>query len=81
MSLDTIRQLDSPACLDVFISKWAALSTCQKDINGLQIGELKKLHIGQSLDLFWTSNVQCPTFEEYYKMVDYSTYFYSLSEE
>lgn len=50
----------------------------ERELNAVQIGELKKLHIGQSLDLFWTSNVQCPTFEEYYKMVDYSTYFYRL---
>ncbi|EEA28951.1 geranylgeranyl pyrophosphate synthase, putative [Talaromyces marneffei ATCC 18224] len=37
------------------------------------IEELKRLHIGQSLDLYWTANVQCPSLEEYLKMVDHKT--------
>ncbi|KAF3400488.1 Ophiobolin F synthase [Talaromyces pinophilus] len=37
------------------------------------IDELKRLHIGQSLDLYWTANVQCPSLEEYLRMVDYKT--------
>lgn len=38
------------------------------------LDELKRLHIGQSLDLYWTANVQCPSLEEYLKMVDYSMF-------
>jgi geranylgeranyl pyrophosphate synthase len=36
--------------------------------------ELRLLHIGQSLDLHWTSQVRCPSTAEYMKMVDYSEF-------
>ncbi|KAI3329071.1 putative geranylgeranyl diphosphate synthase [Xylariaceae sp. AK1471] len=37
------------------------------------IEELKHLHIGQSLDIHWTSNLICPSVEEYFKMVECKT--------
>ncbi|RDW88454.1 fusicoccadiene synthase [Coleophoma cylindrospora] len=39
----------------------------------IYIDELRYLHIGQSLDLFWTNHVKAPTAEEYMTMVDYKT--------
>ncbi|CAI7646058.1 unnamed protein product [Penicillium glandicola] len=35
--------------------------------------ELKNLYIGQSLDLHWTTNVICPTVDEYFHMVEHKT--------
>lgn len=35
--------------------------------------QLKRLHIGQSLDLDWTNRVACPTIAEYIDMVDHKT--------
>jgi geranylgeranyl pyrophosphate synthase len=35
--------------------------------------EMKNLYAGQSLDLYWTYNVVCPSLPEYLKMVDKST--------
>ena len=34
--------------------------------------EMRKLYSGQSLDLYWTYNVVCPSLPEYLKMVDNS---------
>jgi geranylgeranyl pyrophosphate synthase len=34
--------------------------------------ELRLLHVGQSLDLHWTSQVKCPSMAEYMKMIDCS---------
>jgi hypothetical protein len=39
---------------------------------GVYAEELRLLHIGQSLDLHWTSQVKCPSMAEYMKMIDYS---------
>ncbi|KAK6527920.1 hypothetical protein TWF281_009181 [Arthrobotrys megalospora] len=35
--------------------------------------ELRRLHIGQSLDLHWTFHAQCPTEQEYMQMIDGKT--------
>ena len=35
--------------------------------------QLKRLHIGQSLDLHWTNHVSCPSTAEYIDMVDHKT--------
>lgn len=35
--------------------------------------QLRRLHIGQSMDLYWTRHVACPTVSEYVDMVDYKT--------
>ncbi|KAF9889737.1 hypothetical protein FE257_007043 [Aspergillus nanangensis] len=35
--------------------------------------ELKNLYIGQSLDLYWTNNVICPSVNEYFRMVENKT--------
>lgn len=37
------------------------------------LDEMRNLYIGQSLDLYWTYNVECPTVEEHLKMVDNSS--------
>ncbi|EPE34883.1 Terpenoid synthase [Glarea lozoyensis ATCC 20868] len=37
------------------------------------VTELKDLHRGQSMDLYWTHTVSCPTEEEYYRMIDHKT--------
>ncbi|RMD43624.1 hypothetical protein DV735_g1542, partial [Chaetothyriales sp. CBS 134920] len=37
------------------------------------IEELKNLHIGQSLDLHWTNNAICPSFEEFFQMAEHKT--------
>jgi geranylgeranyl pyrophosphate synthase len=39
---------------------------------GVYAEELRLLHIGQSLDLHWTSQVKCPSMAEYMKMIDCS---------
>lgn len=39
---------------------------------GVYAEELRLLHIGQSLDLHWTSRARCPSRAEYMKMIDYS---------
>ncbi len=36
------------------------------------IEESKALYIGQSLDLHWTTNLECPSIEEYIKVLDAS---------
>jgi geranylgeranyl pyrophosphate synthase len=36
--------------------------------------ELKSLYVGQSLDLHWTSNLICPSVEQYLQMVENSTF-------
>lgn len=35
--------------------------------------QLRRLHIGQSMDLYWTRHVTCPTVAEYIDMVDHKT--------
>ncbi|KAJ5808864.1 geranylgeranyl diphosphate synthase [Penicillium riverlandense] len=35
--------------------------------------ELKNLYVGQSLDLYWTNNVICPSVNEYFRMVEHKT--------
>lgn len=37
------------------------------------IEEMQQLYVGQSYDLYWTYNVQCPSMWEYLKMVDKKT--------
>ncbi|KAI9891309.1 MAG: hypothetical protein M1814_002822 [Vezdaea aestivalis] len=37
------------------------------------IEEMKNLYVGQSFDLYWTYNVECPSVAEYLKMVDNKT--------
>ena len=39
----------------------------------MHVDELRNLYIGQSFDLYWTYNVECPTVEEHLKMIDNST--------
>lgn len=34
--------------------------------------ELKNLYVGQSMDLYWTANMVCPTVNEYFKMIEHS---------
>jgi geranylgeranyl pyrophosphate synthase len=36
------------------------------------IEESKALYIGQSLDLHWTTNLECPSIKEYIKVLDAS---------
>jgi hypothetical protein len=36
--------------------------------------ELHRLHVGQSLDLYWTSQVTCPSISEYIGMIDNSKF-------
>ncbi|KAK8047539.1 geranylgeranyl pyrophosphate synthase [Apiospora saccharicola] len=36
-------------------------------------GELERLYVGQSLDLHWTSNLICPSIEQYLEMIEYKT--------
>ncbi|KAL9603170.1 MAG: hypothetical protein Q9219_001373 [cf. Caloplaca sp. 3 TL-2023] len=31
--------------------------------------EMKSLYVGQSLDLYWTSNLVCPSVDQYFKMI------------
>lgn len=33
------------------------------------VDELRKLHVGQSHDLYWTHNNHCPTVSEYMDMI------------
>ena len=40
----------------------------------MRVDELRNLYIGQSFDLYWTYNVECPTVEEHLKMIDCSAY-------
>ena len=40
---------------------------------GIYERQLKRLHIGQSLDINWTNHVACPTIAEYIDMVDHKT--------
>jgi len=55
----------------------AALEETQKlgDYQSLEIftEELKNLYVGQSLDLYWTNNLICPSIEEYFQMVEGKT--------
>lgn len=37
------------------------------------VDEMRNVYMGQSFDLYWTYNVECPTVEEYLKMIDNST--------
>ncbi|KAL4796622.1 putative geranylgeranyl diphosphate synthase [Aspergillus venezuelensis] len=37
------------------------------------IEELQNLYIGQSMDLYWTSNVICPSVDEYLHMIEHKT--------
>jgi hypothetical protein len=41
---------------------------------GIYAEELRLLHIGQSLDLHWTSRIRCPSMAEYLKMIDCSEF-------
>ncbi|KAG7004607.1 hypothetical protein G7Y79_00024g055570 [Physcia stellaris] len=54
-----------------------ALEEVQKlgDVESLTIftEELKNLYVGQSLDLYWTSNLICPSVDQYFKMVENKT--------
>ncbi|KAH6844759.1 putative geranylgeranyl diphosphate synthase [Chaetomium sp. MPI-CAGE-AT-0009] len=40
---------------------------------GIYAEELKSLYLGQSLDLHWTSNLICPSIEQYLQMVENKT--------
>ncbi len=42
----------------------------------LSIDEMRSLYTGQSLDLYWTYNLICPSIPEYLKMVDKSMSFF-----
>ncbi|KAI9367408.1 putative geranylgeranyl diphosphate synthase [Aspergillus egyptiacus] len=37
------------------------------------IEELHNLYVGQSMDLYWTSNLICPSVNEYFQMVEHKT--------
>lgn len=37
------------------------------------VEELRRLHIGQGMDLFWRDTLQCPTVTEYFEMVSNKT--------
>lgn len=42
----------------------------------MSIDEMRNLYEGQSLDLYWTYNLICPSIPEYLKMVDKSMSFF-----
>ncbi|KAL5338819.1 putative geranylgeranyl diphosphate synthase [Aspergillus crustosus] len=35
--------------------------------------ELHNLYVGQSMDLYWTSNIICPSVNEYFQMIEHKT--------
>ncbi|KAL6239865.1 hypothetical protein BDW75DRAFT_248656 [Aspergillus navahoensis] len=37
------------------------------------IEELHNLYVGQSMDLYWTSNLICPSVNEYFQMIEHKT--------
>ncbi|CAF9915918.1 MAG: hypothetical protein GOMPHAMPRED_000894 [Gomphillus americanus] len=55
----------------------AALEETHKlgDIQSLVVftEELKNIYVGQSLDLYWTNNLICPSIDEYFQMIEGKT--------
>ncbi|KAL4876396.1 putative geranylgeranyl diphosphate synthase [Aspergillus karnatakaensis] len=43
------------------------------DATGILLGELENLYLGQSWDLYWKYNLQCPRIDDYLNMVDNKT--------
>ncbi|KAI9376024.1 isoprenoid synthase domain-containing protein [Aspergillus egyptiacus] len=54
-AMEKVRQLDDPACVDIYLE------------------EMRNLFIGQSFDLYWTRQGECPSEEEYLEMVRQKT--------
>ncbi|KAL2817761.1 isoprenoid synthase domain-containing protein [Aspergillus cavernicola] len=54
-----------------------ALEEVQKLGNGESVlvltEELKNLYVGQSMDLYWTNNLICPSLNEYFQMIENKT--------
>ncbi|KAK4034307.1 isoprenoid synthase domain-containing protein [Parachaetomium inaequale] len=50
-----------------------ALMEVRKVVVDWELDELQDLYVGQSHDVSWTSNLECPTEEEYLAMVDGKT--------
>ena len=44
-----------------------------RTLNTLMIEHLYNIHIGQGLDLYWTTHKIIPTYEDYLKMINYKT--------
>jgi len=43
------------------------------------VEEMEKLYVGQGYDLYWSFHNECPTFEDYISMVDYSKFLCLIS--
>ena len=58
-----------------YLSIFNLLANESKDIDMVHytIKCLKKLHIGQGLDILWSNNKYIPSINEYYKMISYKT--------
>ncbi|PWY67090.1 geranylgeranyl pyrophosphate synthase [Aspergillus sclerotioniger CBS 115572] len=54
-AMDQVRQLEDPACLDIFVE------------------DMRNLFIGQSHDLYWTQQGECPAEDEYMEMIRQKT--------
>lgn len=66
-SLNHMQNLKNKDCLQIFIGMLGSLQIYRCLILA---DELKRLHIGQSLDVFWTYHVVPPTEDEYVRMID-----------
>ena len=60
----------SDACAYLLVCRPLVLSPCMSDNSHIE--ELQKINLGQSYDLFWTCNIECPTVSEYLNMIDAS---------
>ena len=67
-----MQKLENGDCLQIFIGMPPDLSFFLTLTDGPNpfADELKRLHIGQSLDIFWTYHVMAPTEDEYVRMID-----------
>lgn len=49
------------------------LGNSNPETTSIFIEEVENLHKGQAYDLFWKDQVECPSVDEYYMMIDNKT--------
>jgi geranylgeranyl pyrophosphate synthase len=72
LAVKEIEKLNNAKCREVLLGKKITLVLQKEDGLKELLEELDNMFVGQSLDLDWTSNLTCPSIEEYLRMVDFS---------